>query len=214
MRARRSRLISICLFWLGSIFLATAAAAGTAKVRDVRLWSGPEGTRLVVELTAPVEYDVFAIDSPDRVVIDLANTSLPSGKSMPAGQGPVKSVRHGPQPGHGLRLVLDLDSPQPPKSFIVGPEGDAGHRLVVELPGKATAVVAASPTARPAGTAPSGTDVLAMAADTARTIAAPVAPVPTPRVNEPVLPTPPGSLAVASVAAILTAGVPEPEPRT
>lgn len=188
MRARRSRLITLCLFWLGSIFLATAAAAGTAKVRDVRLWSGPEGTRLVVELNAPVEYDVFAIEGPDRVVIDLANTTLPPGKSMPAGQGPVKSVRHGPQPGQGLRLVLDLDSPQPPKSFVVGPEGEAGHRLVVELPGKATAVAAASPAARPAGAAPTGTDVLAMAADSARSIAAPVAPVPTPRVNEPVLP--------------------------
>jgi N-acetylmuramoyl-L-alanine amidase len=188
MRARRSRLIPVCLAWLGALLFATTAWAGSAKVRDVRLWSGPEGTRLVVELSGPVEYDVFAIEGPDRVVIDLANTQLPAGKSMPAGQGPVKSVRSGPQPGQGLRLVLDLDSPQPPKSFVVGPEGASGHRLVVELPGKATAVVAASPAARPAGTAPSGTEVLAMAADTSRNIAAPMPPVPAPRVNEPVLP--------------------------
>jgi N-acetylmuramoyl-L-alanine amidase len=188
MRARRPRLVSICLVWLGSIFLATTAWAGTAKVRDVRLWSGPEGTRLVIELSGPVEYDVFAIDGPDRVVIDLANTQLPPGESLPAGSGPVKSVRSGPQPGQGLRLVLDLDSPQPPKSFVVGPDGTSGHRLVVELPGKATAVAAASPAARPAGAPPSGSDVLAMAADTSRAIAAPVAPAHAPRVNEPVLP--------------------------
>jgi len=188
MRARRSLLVPICLVWLGALFLATTAWAGTAKVRDVRLWSGPEGTRLVVELSGPVEYDVFAIDGPDRVVIDLANTTLPSSKSMPAGQGPVKAVRSGPQPGQGLRLVLDLDSPQPPKSFVVGPDGASGHRLVVELPGKATAVAAASPAARPASTPPGGSEVLAMAADASRSIAAPVAPVPAPRVNEPVLP--------------------------
>jgi len=188
MRARRSRLIPICLVWLGALFLATTAWAGTAKVRDVRLWSGPEGTRLVVELSGPVEYDVFAIDGPDRVVIDLASTQLPAGKSMPAGQGPVKAVRSGPQPGQGLRLVLDLDSPQPPKSFIVGPDGSSGHRLVVELPGKAKTVVAESSASRPASAPPSGSEVLAMAADASRSIAAPVAPVPAPRVNEPVLP--------------------------
>jgi N-acetylmuramoyl-L-alanine amidase len=188
MRARRSRLIPISLFWLAALLLSTGAWAGTAKVRDVRLWSGPEGTRLVVELSGPVEYDVFAIEGPDRVVIDLANTKLPTGQALPAGQGPVKSVRSGPQPGQGLRLVLDLDSPQPPKSFVVGPEGASGHRLVVELPGKTTAVAAASPAARPAGTPPNGADVLAMAADTSRNVAAPAAPVPTPRVNEPALP--------------------------
>ena len=188
MRARRSRLIPICLVWLGALFLATTAWAGTAKVRDVRLWSGPEGTRLVVELSGPVEYDVFAIDGPDRVVIDLASTQLPAGKSMPAGQGPVKAVRSGPQPGQGLRLVLDLDSPQPPKSFIVGPDGSSGHRLVVELPGKAKTVVAESSASRPASAPPSGSEVLAMAADASRSIAAPAAPVPAPRVNEPVLP--------------------------
>jgi N-acetylmuramoyl-L-alanine amidase len=188
MRARRHSLVSACLLWLGTLCLATTAQAGTAKVRDVRLWSGPEGTRLVIELSGPVEYDVFALDGPDRVVVDLANTKLPEGKSMPAGQGPVKSVRSGPQPGQGLRLVLDLDSPQPPKSFIVGPEGASGHRLVVELPGKGPAVVAASPAARPASAPPSGNAVLAMAADTSRSVTAPVAPVSAPRVNEPALP--------------------------
>lgn len=197
MRARQSRLIPICLAWLGAFLLSTTAWAGAAKVRDVRLWSGPEGTRLVVELSGPVEYDVFAIDGPDRVVIDIANTQMPAGKSLPLGQGPVKSVRSGPQPGHGLRLVLDLDSPQPPKSFLVGPEGTSGHRLVVELPGKTIPVVAASPTARPAGTPPSGNEVLAMAVDKSRSVTAPVAPVNTPRVNEP---SPPPVKSVTSSA--------------
>lgn len=197
MRARQSRLIPICLAWLGALLLSTTAWAGAAKVRDVRLWSGPEGTRLVIELSGPVEYDVFAIDNPDRVVIDIANTQMPAGKSLPVGQGPVKSVRSGPQPGHGLRLVLDLDSPQPPQSFLVGPEGTSGHRLVVELPGKTIPVVAASSTARPAGTPPSGNEVLAMAVDKSRNVTTPVAPVNTPRVNEP---SPPPVKSVTSSA--------------
>jgi len=111
-----------------------ARAAVPARVSDVRLWTGPEGTRLVLDLSAPVRHEVFSIDAPDRVVIDLRNARLAMSKALPTGQGPVKGVRAGPQDGGGLRIVLDLVSPQPVKSFMVGPEGKAGHRLVVEIP--------------------------------------------------------------------------------
>jgi N-acetylmuramoyl-L-alanine amidase len=170
--------------WLALLLASTAATAATARVTDVRLWSGPEGTRLVIELTAPAEYDVFTLDGPDRVVVDLANTTLPAARSLPAGQGPVKALRSGPQEGHGLRFVLDLTEAQKPRSFIVGPDGSAGHRLVVELPGKPTIVAAPAGASR---TAPAGNEVLAMVADTARAAAAPVLPA-TPGINEPVLP--------------------------
>jgi len=172
----------------GLILLAASlpVAAGTARVTDVRLWSGPEGTRLVIELSAPAEYDVFALDDPHRVVVDLANTTLPASETLPAGQGPVKALRSGPQAGHGLRFVLDVTEAQKPTSFVVGPDGTAGHRLVVELPGKPTSVIAPATTAR---TAPAGNEVLAMAAETARASAAAVAPA-TPTINESTLPAP------------------------
>ncbi len=170
----------------GLILLAASlpAAAGTARVTDVRLWSGPEGTRLVIELSAPAEYDVFALDDPHRVVVDLANTTLPASETLPAGQGPVKALRSGPQSGHGLRFVLDVTEALKPNSFVVGPDGTAGHRLVVELPGKPASVIAPATAAR---TAPTGNEVLAMAAETARASAAAVAPA-TPKINEPTLP--------------------------
>jgi N-acetylmuramoyl-L-alanine amidase len=143
----------------------------------------------VIELTAPVEFDVFALDGPDRIVVDLANTTLPASEVLPAGQGPVKSLRSGPQSGRGLRFVLDLSGPQKPRSFMVGPEGDAGHRLVVELPGRQVAVAPAAsspPTATVAAAppAPSGNEVLAMAADVARVNANAAVP----GLNEPPMP--------------------------
>ena len=86
MLARRPTLP--CLTWLALWLASLPALVSAAQVRDVRLWSGPEGTRLVVELTAPVEYDVFALDNPDRIVVDLADTTLPARKVLPSGQGP------------------------------------------------------------------------------------------------------------------------------
>jgi N-acetylmuramoyl-L-alanine amidase len=119
---------------LGVCVAVQSLAAAPVKVTDVRLWAGPEGTRLVLDLSAPVRHQVFTLDNPDRVVIDLANTELALRKELPSGQGPVKAVRSGPQAGNGLRIVLDLSARQSTNSFLVGPDGSAGHRLVVEMP--------------------------------------------------------------------------------
>jgi N-acetylmuramoyl-L-alanine amidase len=167
------RSTALRLACLALALASVPAWAAPARVTDVRLWSGPEGTRLVIELSAPVEYDVFALDNPDRVVVDLANTTLPADESLPPGQGPVKSLRSGPQQGHGLRFVLDVTEPLKPHSFVVGPDGGAGNRIVVELPGKPAALAAPTNAAR---TAPSGNEVLAMASETSRAVAAPAVP--------------------------------------
>jgi N-acetylmuramoyl-L-alanine amidase len=134
-----------------------AAAATPTRVNDVRLWSGPEGTRLVLDLSAPAKYEVFAVEHPDRIVIDLENAVLASRNRLPAGQGPVKAVRSGPQPNHVLRLVLDLDTARDMRSFTVGPDTTAGQRLVVELapspaPGAVSQVAAGGSEGSPAAT--------------------------------------------------------------
>ena len=137
-----------------ALCVGTQALAGApVRVTDVRLWSGPEGTRLVLDLSGPVSHEVFTLDNPNRVVIDLANADLAMRKDLPDGQGPVKTLRSGPQPRNGLRFVLDVGSPQTPKSFVVAPDGASGHRLVVEMP-----------VAAPAAAAPTGNQVLAAGA--------------------------------------------------
>jgi N-acetylmuramoyl-L-alanine amidase len=137
MFARPAKLWIPLFALLGVLAGVAASAAAPVKLTDVRLWSGPEGTRLVLDLSALPRHEVFTIENPDRVVVDLANTQLAMRKDLPLGQGPVKSVRSGPQAGGGLRIVLDLSAQQAVKSFAVAPDGSAGHRLVVELPGAA-----------------------------------------------------------------------------
>ena len=146
---------------LAALCVGTAAqAAAPAKVGDVRLWSGPEGTRLVLDLSAPVSHEVFTLENPDRIVIDLQHTRLAMRKALPVGQGPVRSVRSGPQDDGVLRIVLDLESRQTVKSFMVAPDGGAGHRLVVEMPPVAAAPAAAA-AANPGATPPAAPPPLA-----------------------------------------------------
>ncbi|WP_198683226.1 N-acetylmuramoyl-L-alanine amidase [Peristeroidobacter agariperforans] len=121
-----------------------ASAAKPVTVKDVRLWAGPDGTRLVFDLSDPAEHNVLTLDNPDRVVVDIPAATLESERLLPEGQGFVKQLRAAVQPNGDLRVVIDLTGPAQPNTFTIGPQQSYGHRLVLDLtPGKGT--VAAAP---------------------------------------------------------------------
>jgi N-acetylmuramoyl-L-alanine amidase len=126
--------------------LVMGGAAGAATVQNVRTWSGPEGTRVVFELSGPVEHRVFALTNPDRVVIDLPSTSAATGLNLTDPKGAVTGLRSGSRPGGELRLVLELNEAAKPKTFLLPPHEQYGHRLVVDLPpAQATPIVRRAP---------------------------------------------------------------------
>jgi N-acetylmuramoyl-L-alanine amidase len=117
-----------------ALLLATFAhAASPITVKDVRLWAGPDATRLVFDLSAPVEHSVMTLQNPDRVVIDIEDARVDAARVLPEGQGFVKQLRVGPQGRSDVRFVIDLSSPAAPRSFSVAPSAGYGHRLVVDL---------------------------------------------------------------------------------
>jgi N-acetylmuramoyl-L-alanine amidase len=131
-----------CLGLLVVAFAAHPALAAKVTIKDVRLWAGPDGTRLVFDLSAPVEHSVLTLDNPDRVVVDIPAASLESERVLPEGQGFVKQLRAAEQPNGDLRVVVDLTDPAQPKTFSVGPQQSYGHRLVLDLtPSKGTAAM-------------------------------------------------------------------------
>src|SRR5688572_24627556 len=117
--------------WL--LFAALAQAAPAVTVKDVRLWAGPDATRLVFDVSAPVEHSVMTLQNPDRVVIDIQDARVDDARALPEGQGFVKQLRVGAQSGGGVRFVIDLSSPASPHSFSVAPSASYGHRLVIDL---------------------------------------------------------------------------------
>jgi len=53
--------------------------AQAVQVDGVRLWRAPDHTRLVFDLSGPVEHKLFSLSSPERVVLDIADTRLKAG---------------------------------------------------------------------------------------------------------------------------------------
>lgn len=133
-RSGPSTFFSLLAGCLGLLAIAFGSqAAPPAAIKDVRLWAGPDGTRLVFDLSAPVEHTVLTLDNPNRVVVDIPAATIDSARVLPEGQGFVKQLRAAAQPNGDLRIVVDLSGPAQPKSFSVGPQQSYGHRLVLDL---------------------------------------------------------------------------------
>lgn len=125
---------------------AHAASPGPA-VTDARLDRYGAGTRLALELTGRVAFEVFALAQPMRLVIDLSPVrwALPE-PTLAFGRAGVAQIRFGRfRPGTS-RIVVDLDDP-----LVLGRvrwlEADAvsrtPHRLILDLaPVPATAFLA------------------------------------------------------------------------
>jgi len=121
---------------LGTLLLCAAASslAGQVTVKGARIWSAPDHTRIVIDTAAPVQHKVFALDSPDRLVVDIADARLVG--DLPAADGGdlvVSGLRSGVRGGDDLRVVLDLKQAVKVKSFLLEPNGTYGHRLVIDV---------------------------------------------------------------------------------
>ncbi|HET7845783.1 MAG TPA: N-acetylmuramoyl-L-alanine amidase [Xanthomonadales bacterium] len=122
---------------IAGLLLATVAFPSLATdVRAARIWDSPEYTRAVFDLAGPVEYKLFILDNPARVVLDLRSSSLSRDYAVPAGKGVVKALRSGRPTPSDLRIVIDLAAKARAKSFLLPPAEGKGHRLVVDLYGR------------------------------------------------------------------------------
>ena len=92
--------------------LAAASATAAPSVTDMRLGPYGQGTQLVVELTGAVQFEVFALARPERLVIDLSpvDWALPE-RTLAFGRDGVAQVRFGRFRPDTSRIVIDLDRP-------------------------------------------------------------------------------------------------------
>ena len=116
---------------LSALMLTTVVSAQKADIESVRVWSGPDHTRAVFDLSAQTDYKLFELDNPPRVVIDVAAGRLKSNLDLPKNRD-IKGLRFS-ENKERVRLVLDLKKDFKPKSFLLKPTGKYGHRLVVDL---------------------------------------------------------------------------------
>ncbi len=127
-----AKLVSLYLL----LWIASAQAAVT--VTAARAWPAQDYTRLTLESTKPISYNMFTLDNPNRLVIDLDDVSPKGPISDLAGKigndDPyISSIRIGQFKPDVVRLVLDLKTDVKPQLFSLNPVAEYGYRLVLDI---------------------------------------------------------------------------------
>jgi N-acetylmuramoyl-L-alanine amidase len=116
-------LLTLALLW------PVASFAAPADLLGVHFAPVDGHAALIFDFSGPVEHQIFTLNNPSRIVIDVDNARLDT--DLPAGQGVVKDLRSGIHGQSGLRLVLDLNARVIPRSQLQNTA--SGSRLVVSL---------------------------------------------------------------------------------
>ena len=124
--------VFVCFF----ICITSANAANT--ITAARVWPAQDYTRIAMESTAPIKYQLLILKNPDRLVLDIEDIELtPVLKTLSdkiiSGDPYIKQVRVGKFKPGVVRIAVDLKGEVKSNLFALAPAGDYKHRLVLDI---------------------------------------------------------------------------------
>lgn len=124
-------MLALAASWLA----AGPQQARAAEVSQFRLVQDSQGARAILDVPAGLDYRVFTLNHPARVVLDLLNAQLSDNlKPNARGNDLVAGIRYAPRfDGNGERLVFDLRDDATPRTFIRRTGKHGKRQLILEL---------------------------------------------------------------------------------
>ncbi|UCG13940.1 MAG: N-acetylmuramoyl-L-alanine amidase [Deltaproteobacteria bacterium] len=119
--------------------VTAATGSSLAKVTDIRHWSAPDYTRVVIDVNKQIRYAGHllkadpALKTPPRLYIDLQN-AVPGSSfndAIPIGDGLLRKIRAGRYKPGVVRVVLDIESIDQHKIFSLSDP----FRIVIDVTG-------------------------------------------------------------------------------
>lgn len=124
----------IIVFFAILMILPASVFADSFNVENIRVAKNGQVTRVVFDTSAIPSYKIFTLNNPRRIVIDLTDAKLSTKVDQAVFKASfVDKLRHANRSNNKLRIVLDLNQQIVPKSFVLAPNGDSLHRLVIDL---------------------------------------------------------------------------------
>jgi len=127
--------IALVFLWIPIIHIVNCSeAANRVEVRNIHYWSSQGYTRVVVELSGPVEFTKKRLSNPDRLYFDLKDAKITKEikTTLSVGDGILKLVRAGQFDPETVRIVLDLESMEDYSAYIL----DDPTKLVIDVNAK------------------------------------------------------------------------------
>jgi len=125
----------IFLFLLGiSIILLKPFTVLGARVTDVRIWTAPDHTRIVLDLSEPIQYESSSQESPPQFHLELKGASLHTPQREMEVKDPfLTKMSLFEVDKDKVKLVLHQKKALNVHVFALKPYQDKPHRLVVDL---------------------------------------------------------------------------------
>ena len=165
--------------WLVLALFGLSNPSFAAHILNIHVTkASAEQSRVIFELSTPVAHNIFTLDSPQRLVIDLKNVELQGNITEIASDHSLfKEVRTAPRGGNDWRFVFDLKMNVRTKSYLAKPSTAGGaYQLIVDVFAANSPAPLPPTTPAPAQTAPTPTPPTPAPASKP----APSAPAPTP----------------------------------
>ncbi|MBX5461329.1 MAG: N-acetylmuramoyl-L-alanine amidase [Steroidobacteraceae bacterium] len=123
-----------------------ALAAARTELRDIDITVVEGGALVSLDTSGTTSHNLFTLEKPDRVVIDLAHTRKARSLRVPKGAGLVETIRTGERPDGAFRVVLELKSAVPARGEWQSAPKGGGKQFVIAL-GKDVSANASAPAA-------------------------------------------------------------------
>ena len=126
----------ILFFSLTGILIAFSQppSASAALITDVRFWSAPDHTRVVLDLTEPVQYETSVQENPPRSTLEMKEAFVFTKKREIEINDSFISKINLTDLGLGrVKLILHQKRPLQAKITTLKPYLDKPHRLVIDL---------------------------------------------------------------------------------
>ena len=101
------RNIKLIALLLGVGFFASSVSARQLNVNSLRFWTAPDHTRLVFDTSGLPKHEVFLLDNPKRLVIDISNARLAKNLLQPPVKHPLfAQIRYAKRNQNDYELLL------------------------------------------------------------------------------------------------------------
>jgi N-acetylmuramoyl-L-alanine amidase len=125
----------IFLFFIGiSIIFSNSTPVSAALITDIRFWSAPDHTRVVLDLTEPVQYEGSSLEKPPQFHLELKGVTLFTKKrEMDVNDPYLSKIILSGLGKDKVKLILHQKKSLNVNIFPLKPYLDKPHRLVIDL---------------------------------------------------------------------------------
>src|SRR5512139_2570188 len=143
------------------LFQSTLAFA--ALITDVRFWSAPDHTRVVLDLTEPIQYESSSQVNPAQLHLEMKETILLTRKrELGVNDTFLSKISLAPLGEKKVRLILHEKKALQASILVLKPYQDKPHRLVIDLIDRAQEKKEKEERQKQKETNPEGTRIIAI----------------------------------------------------